>query len=63
MSEPMIIPPEFQRAFHRLMNRVASEDRNDPELQKSILVYLKNRVTAPSRAFRNPNFKGTKKLA
>ncbi|MFZ3044522.1 MAG: hypothetical protein WA151_01300 [Desulfatirhabdiaceae bacterium] len=41
MSEPMIIPAEFQRAFHRLMNRVTSEDRNDPELQKSILVYLK----------------------
>ncbi|GEM_PF-366023 len=41
MSESLIIPPELQGAFHRLMSRVIPENRNDPEIQKSILVYLK----------------------
>jgi hypothetical protein len=41
MNEPLTIPADLEGPFRRLMNRVAPEVRNDPEMQKAVLVYLK----------------------
>lgn len=49
MSESLIIPSALQGAFHHLMNCIIPENRNDPSIQESILVYLKlGGVSGPS---------------
>lgn len=41
MTEPLIIPDEYQGSLKRLLSRAPLEQRSDEELQKCLLMYLK----------------------
>ena len=41
MTEPLMIPEEYQGSIKRLLSRAPLEQRSDEELQRRLLMYLK----------------------